>query len=66
MYKRQTHDSLYGYYPIDSPIDWPKAIVEVMENLPIEQTFKWKPDIAFPADIAIGPNMGELEELELA
>jgi DNA polymerase I-like protein with 3'-5' exonuclease and polymerase domains len=61
-----THDSLYGYYPMNSPIDWPRVITETMSNLPIKETFGWDHQIPFPADIEVGPNMGNLEEVKLA
>lgn len=36
---------------------------QVMENLPFEETFDWSPELKFPVDALVGPNLGELYDV---
>lgn len=58
-----THDSVYGYFPTKSERNWPKIIRDTMASLPIKETFGWDHQIAFDADISVGPNLADLKEL---
>lgn len=57
------HDAGYYYVPEDKAVDYAKAVVDTMENLPFEK-LGWKPQLKFFADAKLGPNMGELVELK--
>jgi DNA polymerase I-like protein with 3'-5' exonuclease and polymerase domains len=60
-----THDSIYGYVNENSYMEWCKIITDQMANLPLESVFGWKPQLKFVADISVGPNMADLEEVVL-
>jgi DNA polymerase I-like protein with 3'-5' exonuclease and polymerase domains len=60
------HDSMVGYFPEDSEIDFVKVITETMSNLPITEHFGWEPQLKFPVDIAVGDNWANLEEVKMA
>ena len=60
------HDSIYGYVPEKSSHEWLKRITMVMETLPFEKEFGWKPQLVFTADAEIGPNMGDMEKVVLS
>jgi DNA polymerase I-like protein with 3'-5' exonuclease and polymerase domains len=60
-----THDSVNGY------VDQAKAKVlipqvqEIMSTLPLHE-LGWKPQLAFPADAELGPNLSQWSKLKLA
>ena len=59
------HDAIIGYYP--SHYDWvPEKIVKIMSTLPIRKVFGWNHQVPFTADISIGDNWADLEELEIS
>lgn len=56
-----THDQL-GFYVKESQLDvWIPRIVEIMENLPLKD-FGWEPQLSFPCDVEVGPNLAEMKE----
>jgi hypothetical protein len=57
------HDAGYYYVPEDNAEFYAKRIVEVMENLPFHEV-GWAPQLKFPADAKIGPNMADLKKLK--
>ncbi len=61
-----THDSIWGYTPIAEAHDQINRIAHIMSNLPLEETFGWKPQLQFTVDAEIGDNLAELEKLPLA
>ena len=60
-----THDALSFYVPEDQAVEWAKKIKAVMEDLPLHK-FGWKPQLDFPVDCEVGPNLGSTEEMKLA
>ena len=61
-----THDNLYGYCPEDKTDYYMPRIKEVMETLPMRQEFLFDHQIDFPADIELGPSMGECHKWKQA
>ena len=61
-----THDSLNGYGNVETVEADLAEAVGVVNALPIRDTFEWKHQIPFPVDAEIGPNMGALEEIQIA
>lgn len=59
----QIHDNGLWYYPLDREAEAIAVTGDVMENLPFEAAFGWKPQIKFVSDAEIGPRLGSLEEL---
>jgi DNA polymerase-1 len=59
------HDSLVADVPIDEADRTAKLMKEVMEGQAVKQLGWQKDDIPFLVDISVGPNWGELEELDL-
>lgn len=59
-----THDSLYGYVPAARAQELTYKIIEVMNELPYRQVFQWEPELTFPADGEIGPNLAKLTKLK--
>lgn len=57
-----THDSLWAYVPEDEAIAWIVRIKEVLENLPIEKTFGWAPQLKFTASGEYGPSLAKLKK----
>ncbi len=57
------HDASYNYLPEDTCMDWGLKIKQSMESLPFE-TLGWHPQLNFPADVKIGPSMGEMDEID--
>lgn len=63
MFAWDLHDGLFQFYP--------EAIVEtcaleaqqILNNLPYEKEWGFRPTIPFPVDVKIGPTWGELKEL---
>lgn len=60
-----THDSISMYVPEDQGLEWAARITQLMENLPLAK-FNWHPQLSFPADAELGPNLADVEELDLA
>jgi len=59
-----THDSVSLYVPEDEAEEWARRIVDIMANLPVQE-LGWSPQLVFPADAEIGPNLAEVEDLDL-
>ncbi len=57
------HDASYDYLPEDSWEKHAKRKKDVMENLPFEKV-GWHPQLPFPVDCKVGPNMGLLKEVK--
>lgn len=66
IFAMMTHDSLGGYVRDDKADILLPLLVEVMSNLPLESVFGWKPQVQFTADAELGPNLGALQEYEIA
>lgn len=58
-----THDSLGAYVREDRVDSWIPRVTEIMSNLPIEETFGWKPQLQFLVDAEMGPNLADMVEL---
>jgi len=56
------HDAITAYVKDDELGIWIPRVTDIMENLPIQQTFGWKPQLQFTTDYEHGPNMAELVE----
>lgn len=59
-----THDQVFGYAPADRGREVAGRVKEIMESLPFED-FDWRPEVPFPVDVVMGPNLGDVEELKL-
>lgn len=57
------HDQNLLYVPIDGWEEQIEQAKEVMENLPFEESFGWHPQLKFPVDALVGPNLGELYDV---
>lgn len=57
------HDNGLAYVPEDDVELWAGRCAEVMEHLPLAETFGWETPIGFPIDAEAGPTMGDLEKL---
>ncbi len=60
-----THDALSFYIPEGEVQLWAKRIKKVMENLPLKKV-RWSPQLDFPVDIEVGPDLGHMTELDMA
>lgn len=61
-----THDSIYGYIPENHVMDRLREMKHIIENLPLEREFGWKPKVSFPVDAEISDkNLAELEGIDL-
>ena len=58
-----THDNLAMYVNEDKVDLWTQRIKEVMEGLPFEK-FGWNPQLNFPVDTEVGPNLSALKEMK--
>jgi len=58
-----THDSLAAYILEDEVDAWVPRMTDIMENLPLEETFGWEAQLQFTTDAEMGPNLAEMEEL---
>ena len=58
-----THDSLTAYVALREKDLWIPEMKNIMENLPLEEYFGWKPQLPFLVDCEAGPNLGALEEI---
>lgn len=61
-----THDSIYGYMPEHKATVLQKAVVDVMSNLPIKDTFGWEPQLKFEADMQAGSMWADLKDVKIA
>lgn len=61
-----THDSCYGYVDEDKADVIMPQIREILLSLPYEREFDWKPQLTFPVDGELGPNMAKLKKLKFA
>lgn len=61
----QIHDQGLWYVPEDNFEVWTKHAVDVMENLPFEEKFGWKPELTFNVDAEIGLNLANLEQVKV-
>ena len=62
-----THDEIQAYVPLDDVELWGGRIKEVMENLPLEEDFGWRPQLTFPADAEWSPvSLAECGDLVLS
>jgi DNA polymerase I-like protein with 3'-5' exonuclease and polymerase domains len=59
------HDAIYAYIPEDNIPLWAGRFIDIMENLPLEKTFGWKPQLKFEAEAEAGVNLADCEELSL-
>jgi DNA polymerase I-like protein with 3'-5' exonuclease and polymerase domains len=57
-----THDSLTWYVKEDKVDLWVPRIIECMEDLPLK-SFGWEPQLPFPVDWEMGPNLAEMVEM---
>ncbi len=57
------HDQLIGYVKEGLEMEWLGRLKAIMENLPFEETFGWKPRLSFPVDCELGPTLGTLEKV---
>lgn len=60
----ETHDASYMYAPEDRVVECANRQRQVMEELPFGK-LGWNPQLRFPADAKIGPNMADLKELKV-
>lgn len=60
----QVHDQGLWYAPEDKVDEALAYSGEIMENLPFEQKFGWKPELIFDTDAEIGFNLAGLEEVK--
>lgn len=58
------HDGLYFYVPISKVEDAAYTIKEILDNLPYEATWDFKPPIPMPWDCKVGPSWGDLKPFE--
>jgi hypothetical protein len=61
----QIHDQGLWYAPEDTHETDIKRAVDVMQNLPFEKCFGWKPDLDFTVDAEVGLNLASLEEIKV-
>lgn len=59
-----THDSLTAYVREDEVELWGHRVKDLMENLPLQKLFGWKPQLTFTADWEMGPNMADMVEMK--
>lgn len=57
------HDEGDFYLPEDNYQHHAKSIVHTMENLPFHKV-GWAPQLKFTAEVKVGPNMGDLSDVE--
>lgn len=56
------HDSIFGYVDEAYAEERVRQVVEIMSNLPLTKLFGWEPQLVFPADAEIGPNLAQLKK----
>lgn len=59
-----THDSLTAYMKDDEVDTWLPRVAHIMENLPLEKVFGWKPQIPFTVDAEVGTNFDNVVEVD--
>jgi DNA polymerase I-like protein with 3'-5' exonuclease and polymerase domains len=59
----QVHDQGIWYAPEDRVAEAIAYSGEVMENLPFEAKFGWKPELQFTSDAEVGLNLADLKEV---
>lgn len=59
------HDSIMLYVRDDRAEDILRDMKYIMENLPLEKEFGWKPQIDFPVDAEIGDDLAGLKKIKL-
>lgn len=58
------HDGMYFYVPnCQMQLDIVKSMVEIVEALPYEKAWGWKPQVSFPVEAKIGKKWGQLEAI---
>jgi DNA polymerase I-like protein with 3'-5' exonuclease and polymerase domains len=60
-----THDSIAGYVPAKNAEDYIREVARIMSTLPLHE-LGWQPELDFPADAGVGPNLGQMQKLKLA
>jgi DNA polymerase-1 len=60
------HDGLYFYVPIPKVEEAAYYIKDLLDNLPYEAVWKFKPPIPMPWDCKVGPSWGDLKPFEFA
>ena len=58
------HDGLYFYVPTPKVSDAAYEIKDVLDNLPYEDVWRFKPPIPMPWDCKTGPSWGDLKPFE--
>ena len=58
------HDGLYFYVPTHKVRDAAHHIKDVLDNLPYESTWRFKPPIPMPWDCKVGPSWGDLKPFD--
>jgi DNA polymerase-1 len=58
------HDGLYFYVPTPKVPDAARHIKDILDNLPYEATWGFKPPIPLPWDVKVGPSWGDLKPFE--
>jgi DNA polymerase-1 len=58
------HDGLYFYVPIPKVEEAAYTIKDILDTLPYEATWKFKPPIPMPWDCKAGPSWGDLKPFE--
>jgi len=59
-----THDSIAGYVPEATAVAHVTEIVRIMSTLKLAE-LDWHPELDFPADAELGPNLAMLKKLEV-
>lgn len=59
------HDQGLWYIPEDGWEEHTRYIKDVMENLPFEEKFGWKPQLAFTVDAEVGSSLAKLQEVKV-
>jgi DNA polymerase I-like protein with 3'-5' exonuclease and polymerase domains len=64
IYMLDLHDALFYLIPDDGrALDTAREIQHILNTLPYEQVYGWKPSVPMPVDGKIGPNWGELKDI---
>ena len=58
------HDGLYFYVPYERVEEAAYEIKDILDNLPYEQIWRFKPPIPMPWDCKVGPSWGDLKPFE--
>jgi len=59
----QVHDQGLWYVPEDKEVEALAYSGEIMENLPFEEKFGWKPELVFNTDAEVGYDLDNLEKV---